>query len=299
MIRYLFKATVMTSILLLSMLFPLSYAEYPASSPVVDEPTKSEASADTAAVDAAQSKGSADKSTVTTDAKPAQTADAASSGQTLVARVVWVKGTIKASLAGSDASRILKTASNIYLHDTLVSSPDSEVQIVFTDNSTMTLRPETTFYINQYNYQPKAKKSGEKSVGKYVVDLIVGGFRTITGYVAKENPDEYQVNTPVATIGVRGTEFSIVYKDGKAYMKQYKGKPCITSGKADKNNPNSTLCLDSKTKYGVVEDANSDPVPLTTQPDTFSVDVEVVPVSFVDSGTGLGGPGQGSGFCIQ
>lgn len=214
----------------------------------------------------------------------------------LVAKVVWVKGTCTASPPGSDTKRALKTASEVYMHDTLMTDAGSEAQIVFTDNSTMTLRPETKLYINEYNYKKPGKKAAEApSTASYIMDLIAGGFRTITGAIAKENPDNYQINTPVATIGVRGTEFSVVYKPPKTYVKRYKGEPCVSQKGADKNEKGKTLCLDDKNKYASAEEGGAPQIEVD-EPDVFRVDVEVVPVSFMDMNNDGSG---GSSFCIQ
>jgi len=43
--------------------------------------------------------------------------------------------------------------------------------------------------------------------------LLKGGFRSISGLIGKINHDEYQVTTPVATIGVRGTDYLVVICD--------------------------------------------------------------------------------------
>ncbi|MDR3416133.1 MAG: hypothetical protein P4L83_08100 [Nevskia sp.] len=43
--------------------------------------------------------------------------------------------------------------------------------------------------------------------------LLKGGFRSISGLVGKLNHDEYQVATPVATIGIRGTDYEAVICD--------------------------------------------------------------------------------------
>lgn len=239
---------------------------------------------------------------IPTPAAPAATSakseEDAAQGRTLVARVVWTKGTFNASMPGDAVKRELKRDSKIYMNDTLSTGPDSQAQIVFTDESNMTFRPSTEMYINQYNYNPKTKPAEKKTTGKYVMDLVTGGFRTITGWVAKNNPDDYSVNTPVATIGVRGTEFSIVYEKGQGVsLKREAGKPCVKN-----NGQNSTTkCLDDKNKYAQVANANTSPVVTIQQPAVFQTDVEVVPVSFSGAAPGTGGSsgGGGGGFCIQ
>ena len=44
---------------------------------------------------------------------------------------------------------------------------------------------------------------------KATLNLVSGGLRVITGAMAKSNPENYKVRTPVALMGVRGTEFSV------------------------------------------------------------------------------------------
>ncbi len=287
--------TIMTAgIILLSTVFSVSYAEYPA---VADpQPAATTVTPEPAAPVAAATEAATVKAEEPTAAKP----EVSLKDKKPVARVVWIKGSVDASQPDNE-KRILKTASNLYLHDTIKTDANSEAQIVFTDNSTLTFRPNTTFYINEYNYVQPSKKSAEKSTGTYVMDLILGGFRTITGYVAKENPDAYSVNTPVATIGVRGTEFSVVYDGKSVYMKRYKGEPCI-SGKGSKDGKEKEkVCIKQNDKYGYVENVDADAKVVTTKPDVFQVDVEIVPVTYLDlgNGTGPGGPGTTSGFCIQ
>lgn len=214
---------------------------------------------------------------------------------TPVGRVVWIKGTLKAVMPSKE-ERILQKTSVIYAHDTLVTDANSQAQIVFTDNTLMTFRPDTKFYIDQYSFNPQAKKG---SVGKYFMRLIEGGFRTITGLIAKSNPTDYQINTPVATIGVRGTDYAVYLRGGQMYVGYYQGSPCVT-GK------DQTLCLSDKQRYAFVPSAGAVPVPLAQQPAVFQEKQEIVPAKIAPfSGGGgstsvtprsLGGPI--TSFCI-
>lgn len=210
---------------------------------------------------------------------------------TPVGRVVWVKGTLNAVMDNKE-KRTLQKTSVIYLHDTLITDPLSQAQIIFTDNTLMSFRENTTFEISQYQYKPKSK-----SAGKFIMNLIEGGFRTLTGFIAKQNPDDYQVNTPVATIGVRGTDYAVYVHHGELYIGYYSGKPCVKSLK--KVSP-TTLCLDKNGKYARVGGPGEDPVPLSEQPEQLKVDLAMVPAT-IDPFGGDGGLSSGgmSSFCIQ
>lgn len=246
----------------------------------------------------AKAKADFDAKAAKIDYEKIPTLEKAKEGKTVVARVVWVKGEFTATDKDTLEKRKLKANSVVYLHDTLETPAKSTAQIVYTDNASMTFRPNTVLFVNDYKYD-KEKKVASESESTYVMDLVTGGFRTVTGLVAKENPDNYKVNTPVATIGVRGTEYSVVYeKDGQLLIERYAGEPCLENDKSD----GKKLCLDSKSEQYATADKDSAPRALMEQPEVFATDVEVVPVTFT-KGTLPGGDsgsidGAGS-FCIQ
>lgn len=212
-----------------------------------------------------------------TESKPAGVLIGQNVQTEAVGRVVWVKGNFKA-VSVTNQERVLEKASIIYLHDTLLTDASAQAQIVFTDNSLMTFKPNSRFVIENYIYDAK-KKSG--SAGKYVMSLIEGGFRTITGLIAKSDPDSYKVNTPVATIGVRGTDYAVYVKNGELYIGQYKGSPCVTSQTKE-------MCLNSNKPYATVPNANSAPQFLATQPAVFKQKLVVIPASIAPSSNGIG-----------
>ncbi|HEX4044888.1 MAG TPA: FecR family protein [Gammaproteobacteria bacterium] len=210
---------------------------------------------------------------------------------TPVARAIWIEGGFLKAVMPNKEERVLQKMSVIYLHDTLVTDKDTHAEIAFSDNTLMTFLPNTTFYIAEYRFNPNAKKS---SVGQYVMDLITGGFRTITGIIAGKNPDGYKINTPVATIGVRGTDY-MVYVDPKGglYIGYNNGRPCVRNKKGE-------LCLNEKTRYAMVPSAEQPPVPLAELPAIFSEKIEITPYQlspFLYPGATNGGGGSNS-FCL-
>ena len=187
-----------------------------------------------------------------------------------IGKVIWVKGGAFSAISQDKIERPLQKDSPIYLNDTLITDDHAQAQIVFTDNSLMTFRQKTQFRIDQYQYQPKKENEKQKSVGKYVMSLIEGGFRTITGLIAKNNPDDYKINTPVATIGVRGTDYTVYVHQGQMFMGYYQGTPCVTSG-------GSSLCLSDKTRFTHVPAPQAVPIPVNKMPIVFKEKLPVVP----------------------
>ena len=93
-----------------------------------------------------------------------------------------------------------------YQGDVLVTGKNSNAQVLFSDGSIVSLPADSQFRIDNYSF-----KGQKDTKGKYVVTLLKGGFKTITGVIGKNNPDAYQAKTHYATIGIRGT-FFVLYE---------------------------------------------------------------------------------------
>ncbi len=88
-------------------------------------------------------------------------------------------------------------------NELVVTGAASIAVIQLNDDSRMTLRPKSAFHVNQFNMNDDS--SSQQSV---ILNLLRGGLRLVTGLIGKVNPAGYRLNTPIATIGIRGTEFS-------------------------------------------------------------------------------------------
>jgi hypothetical protein len=115
--------------------------------------------------------------------------------------VVASRGEVLALSNGG--SRELKQGDFIYQNDEIITSARSFAVLQFVDGAKVTVRPDSTLIIEQYLY------AGNEN-DEATLNLVSGGLRVITGAMAKSNPENYKVRTPVALMGVRGTEFSIM-----------------------------------------------------------------------------------------
>ncbi|MEI7430984.1 MAG: FecR domain-containing protein, partial [Betaproteobacteria bacterium] len=105
--------------------------------------------------------------------------------------------------------RPLTKGAEISNGDTIRTGDGGRVQVRFSDGAMVSLQPETDFRVD--NYQFSGKADGEE---KGFFSLLKGGLRTITGLVGRSNRDNYKVTTNVATIGIRGTEYTGVLIPG-------------------------------------------------------------------------------------
>jgi len=115
-------------------------------------------------------------------------------------------------VSASGARSALSRGDEVDSGDT-VSTERGRVQIRFTDGGMVSLQPRTTFKIDDYNFE--GKDDGSE---RGFFSLVRGGFRTITGAIGRRNKSNYRVETPVATIGIRGTEYLIVLDDSGAVV---------------------------------------------------------------------------------
>jgi len=115
--------------------------------------------------------------------------------------VVASRGEVSALTNGS--SRELKQGDFVYVNDEILTSARSFAVLQFTDGAKVTVRPDSKLIIETYLY-------AGNDADEATLNLVSGGLRVITGAMAKTNPENYKVRTPVALMGVRGTEFSIM-----------------------------------------------------------------------------------------
>ncbi len=94
-----------------------------------------------------------------------------------------------------------------------IETKDGRLQLSLIDGGKVSLQPNTIYKINKYEF------SGKVDGTEYgFTELIKGGLRTISGLIGHKNRERYQLKTAVATIGIRGTEFTVNFNDNNLLM---------------------------------------------------------------------------------
>lgn len=78
-----------------------------------------------------------------------------------------------------------------------------KVGIKFADDTQVKVNENSKLVIDEFVYDPK-----NKDAGKLALNMASGTVRYASGAIAKNNPAKVAINTPTATIAVRGTDFS-------------------------------------------------------------------------------------------
>ncbi|MGH8806610.1 MAG: FecR family protein [Noviherbaspirillum sp.] len=102
--------------------------------------------------------------------------------------------------------KVLAAKSSVEQGDTLITEKDTYARIRFTDSSEITLKPNTQLKVDSFVFD-----EAEPAKDSAAFDLVKGGMRAITGLLGKRSKERVSVNTPTATIGIRGTIFIAEY----------------------------------------------------------------------------------------
>jgi len=106
-----------------------------------------------------------------------------------------------------DGTRVsLKQGDPIFQGDTLETGEDGIIGVTFADESTLSLGQDGRMVIDEMVYDP-----GEED-GSASMFILQGAMSFVSGSIAKSNPDAMSINTPIATIGIRGTSILISSK---------------------------------------------------------------------------------------
>jgi len=77
------------------------------------------------------------------------------------------------------------------------------VGISMRDETLLSLGPDSVLVIDNYRYDPKTRD------GQVETSILKGTLRYVSGLIARHRPEAIRVNTPSATMGIRGTDFIV------------------------------------------------------------------------------------------
>jgi hypothetical protein len=107
----------------------------------------------------------------------------------------------KAEIVSSGESAGAAKGAAVHMNDELTTGADGHLQVKFRDDTVLTLSEDARVVIDRYVYDP------DQGVGDVLLTTTQGAFRFATGRMKELTNKDIVVSTPVAQIGVRGTEF--------------------------------------------------------------------------------------------
>ena len=120
----------------------------------------------------------------------------------LIGNVENMSGTVFA--VRTDGTRVeLKEGDPVYQGDIVESSDDGAVGILLADETTFSMAENGRIVLDEMVYDPATQE------GSVNLSAIQGVFTFVSGQVAKTDPNAMTLDTPVATIGIRGTQVGL------------------------------------------------------------------------------------------
>ncbi len=119
------------------------------------------------------------------------------------AKLVGPLGEIVALDASGQRRRLVDGAA-IYPGETVETGPGARGVLAFRDDSRLTLGSATRFKVESFVYDAK-----NPADGRFLVSLLRGSMRALTGLIARSNNRNVGFTTATATIGIRGTGLDV------------------------------------------------------------------------------------------
>ena len=101
----------------------------------------------------------------------------------------------------SSVSSPVRTDVPLRTGDRIRTGADGHIQLRFTDGALISIHPESDFRIERYAFDPVNQSS--------FFELAKGAVRAVSGRIGKRDREDWRLKTPTATIGIRGTEFTV------------------------------------------------------------------------------------------
>ncbi len=124
-------------------------------------------------------------------------------GAQTIGRVLSAAGDVSALRGGGE--EILTAGSALFSGDVVRTGEASSAQLRFSDESIVALRAKSRFAVSDYRFT-----GGDDGVSQAAYRLLQGGLRTLTGVIGRMRRDRYVMGTTLATVGIRGTAYTLV-----------------------------------------------------------------------------------------
>jgi hypothetical protein len=116
--------------------------------------------------------------------------------------------------------RPIKTGSQVYLNELVRTGEAAVARLVFLDDTDLRVGPRSEVTLDRFVYNP------DRDAGSVIVRAARGIFRFFTG---SQRPQNYLIQTPIASIGVRGTVFDLLVLQDRVTVILVEGEIRVTT----------------------------------------------------------------------
>lgn len=125
-----------------------------------------------------------------------------------IGTITTLEGSVKVEKPNGDIIE-LSEGDTVDSNDTIITDENSGTTIEFVDKSTLVVTESGKITLDEMVYDPSTQE------GNFAIDLVSGIFVYVSGDIAKFDPNSMILNTPVGTIGIRGTQLGVKIFEGE------------------------------------------------------------------------------------
>jgi len=118
-----------------------------------------------------------------------------------IGQVKVAKGSVQIEREGKRVPATVGMA--VRTADVLVTGAGSSAGVTFSDNSLVSVGPNSVFAIDKYRFDTTTH------VGEFEGSLRKGKLAAVSGKMVKQSPESMKIRTPSSVMAVRGTEFVV------------------------------------------------------------------------------------------
>ena len=181
-----------------------------------------------------------------------------------IGSVSRIQGTSTAVVDGADTP--LDLGALVFLNQEVSTGDEARLELTFDDGTQLTLGEKAKMILDSFVYSP-AEGTGKMTMA------VTGAFRFVSGQVTKQRETQVAVTTPVATVGIRGTEFWGGPIDDQALG------VFLIEGAVTVTNPSGEQTLDTPGQGTNIATPDAAPGPVTIWPQD-KVDRAIATVTF-------------------
>lgn len=126
-------------------------------------------------------------------------------------RFTEVRGDVQVKNAAG-ASRAAKTGEAVAPGESVLTGSNSLAILKFEDGHVIALKDDTDFAVRSYRYEAAAPAQNSM-----LLSLVKGGLRSLTGLLGHANKQAFELRTPNATMGIRGSDWMAALLQNNLY----------------------------------------------------------------------------------
>lgn len=132
--------------------------------------------------------------------------------QNAIGNATMINPSVTSAAGGSSTS--LAVGDSVVQNETVQTGAAGKARLRFVDSTDLSIGPGSNIKLDKFVF------AGGGSASSVVMSTARGAFRFTTGNSAHE---AYRINTPAASIGVRGTQFSFTVRNGRLKLSVEQG----------------------------------------------------------------------------